>query len=130
MMMDEEARTGEVRAEDYRLPTTVAPQRYEIRLTPDLQAFTFAGEETIDIQVNEPVTEIVLNALELEIDSAAVECDGQRIDAAAEIDVMTERARLRFARAVTAGNWRLQIKFRGLLNDQLHGTYRTPYQDS
>ena len=107
-MMDEEARTGEVRAEDYRLPITVAPQRYEIRLTPDLQAFTFAGQETIDIQVNEPVAEILLNALELEIDSAAVERDGQKIDATAEIDVVTERARLTYAQTINAGNWRLK----------------------
>ncbi|HKA55052.1 MAG TPA: hypothetical protein VKJ47_15465, partial [Candidatus Binatia bacterium] len=47
--------------QSYRLPETVRPERYEIRLTPDLTACTFAGEETVFVNVREPVTEIVLN---------------------------------------------------------------------
>ena len=62
----------------YRLPETVAPERYDIRLTPDLSAFTFAGEETVAITVRQPVTEIVLNAIELTIHTvSAVGPDGQ-----------------------------------------------------
>ena len=33
--------------QSYRLPTTVTPERYQIRLTPDLKTFTFVGEETV-----------------------------------------------------------------------------------
>ena len=33
---------------DFRLPKTVTPRRYEIRLIPDLTQFTFAGEESVD----------------------------------------------------------------------------------
>ena len=44
----------------YRLPTTVVPERYEIKLTPDLSAATFAGEEKVSIQVIEPVRQIVV----------------------------------------------------------------------
>jgi hypothetical protein len=43
----------------YRLPTTVIPERYEIRLTPDLAAATFAGEERVFLQVREPVRQFV-----------------------------------------------------------------------
>ena len=32
---------------DYRLPATVVPSRYDLRLEPDLEAATFAGEETM-----------------------------------------------------------------------------------
>ena len=38
--------------QDYRLPKNVTPERYDIRLTPDLKAFTFAGEENVAVVVN------------------------------------------------------------------------------
>ena len=69
-MYDQEAAVTSVTAEDYRLPTTVTPDRYEIRLSPDLRSFTFAGEETVAITVHQPTAEIVLNAIELDIDRA------------------------------------------------------------
>ena len=42
----------------YRLPTNVTPERYEIRLTPDLAAAAFAGEEKISVHVREPVRQM------------------------------------------------------------------------
>ncbi|HEX9455645.1 MAG TPA: hypothetical protein VGA27_14845, partial [Candidatus Binatia bacterium] len=56
----------------HRLPTTVAPQRYAIRLTPDLTRWTFSGEEKIILQIHQPVREIILNAAELEIQSVSL----------------------------------------------------------
>ena len=52
----------------YRLPRTVVPSRYDLRLEPDLAAATFAGRVDIAVTVHEPVEEIVLNAAELRID--------------------------------------------------------------
>src|SRR4026208_995277 len=52
---------------DYRLPTTVVPSRYDLRLEPDLDKATFVGEETVTVEVREPVTEIVLNRAERRI---------------------------------------------------------------
>ena len=54
----------------YRLPTDVTPIRYELELAPDLEAATFAGTVGISCNVHAEVTEVVLNALELEIDEA------------------------------------------------------------
>ena len=48
----------------YRLPRTVVPSRYDLRLEPDLAAATFAGRVEIAVDVHEPVEEIVLNAAE------------------------------------------------------------------
>ena len=58
--------------QSYRLPITVTPERYQIRLTPDLKTFTFAGEETVTLSVHEPVKEISLNAAELNIRRVSV----------------------------------------------------------
>src|SRR4051794_18264864 len=52
----------------YRLPRTVVPTRYDLRLVPDLPAASFTGEETVAVTVGEPVDVFVLNAAELRID--------------------------------------------------------------
>ncbi len=116
---------------DYRLPTTVVPSRYDIRLEPDLEAATFAGEETIAIAVSEPVSEIVLNAAELTVQSASVAvADGAVVPGSAALETEDERVRLRFPSPIPAGEHRLTIAFTGTLNDRLRGFYRSTYKDA
>src|SRR5216684_9002369 len=117
-------------SQDYRLPKTVTPHRYEIRLTPDLQAFTFQGEVNIAVVVNETTDDVVLNALELEIDKVTAERGGKSVAAKVEPEPAKERAHLRFAEKLSSGQWTLKIAFRGILNDKLHGFYRSQYQDA
>ncbi len=115
----------------YRLPSTVTPDRYEIRLTPDLGAATFLGEERISVQIHEPVREIVLNAAELEIQTVAVgNAAGSNLSGVAKLDGNNEQATLAFAEVLDPGRWELQIKFSGCLNDKLHGFYRSTYKNS
>ncbi|MGH9244071.1 MAG: M1 family aminopeptidase [Acidimicrobiales bacterium] len=114
----------------YRLPRTVIPSRYELVLEPDLATATFRGSETVDVEVREPVEEVVLNALELEIDEAWLESTaGTRIDATVSYEPQTERARLALSGTAGPGTWRLQARFRGLLNDKLTGFYRSTFTD-
>ena len=117
-------------ADQYRLPRTVVPSRYAVTLEPDLQAFTFAGRETVELEVAEPVREIVLNSIELEIDEAWVEqADGSRLDAGVSYDESTERATLALSGELPAGQATLHAAFRGILNDKLHGFYRSTFTD-
>src|ERR1043165_1955044 len=55
-----------------RLPQTVIPSHYAISIEPNFANDTFRGEETIDVDVKQPVTSIVLHAVQLHIDSASV----------------------------------------------------------
>src|SRR5262245_38082123 len=117
--------------QSYRLPETVRPERYEIRLTPDLKASTFAGEETIFVNVREPVTEIVLNAIELTILAVSiVSAEGKVLQGTSTLDEISERAILQFPQVLTPGPWQLHLTFSGILNDKLHGFYRSTYKDA
>jgi puromycin-sensitive aminopeptidase len=130
-MFDQETTLDADKALEYRLPTTVVPERYDLRLEPDLKGYTFSGDETVAVVVTEPTSKVVLNALELEIDEAAVEQNGRSIQSARiEMEPARERAHLHFRDALAPGEWKLRIKFRGTLNDKLHGFYRSQYTDS
>jgi puromycin-sensitive aminopeptidase len=113
----------------HRLPRTVVPSRYDLTLRPDLDEATFSGSVRIDVGVSEPVTEIVLNAIELEVDEAVVVVDGEQRDAEIRLDEATERLHLTFAEPVAPGEPRLELAFRGVLNDQLRGFYRSTFTD-
>ena len=116
---------------DYRLPTTVVPKRYDLRLEPDLGAATFSGEAVITVDVETTLTEIVLNAAELQIQSASVaRGGGVPIHGSITMDEAAERARLVFPAAIAPGEWRLTLRFTGTLNDRLHGFYRSTYKDA
>ncbi|HJU05584.1 MAG TPA: M1 family metallopeptidase, partial [Nitrospiraceae bacterium] len=115
----------------YRLPEYVMPVRYDLRLEPDLIAFTFFGHEIITLTITEPTSEIVFNALELEIFEAGVENDaGVAQQGTIEPEESTQRCRFRFSDILQPGTWRFTVSFRGTLNDKLRGFYRSTYHDS
>jgi puromycin-sensitive aminopeptidase len=109
----------------YRLPRTVLPVRYDLRIEPDLDTFTFSGEEAITVDVHRPTDEVVLNACELEIDRATV--DGMEAEVSYQPE--SQRATLRLPRRLEAGPNRIEMSFRGILNDQLQGFYRSTFTD-
>jgi hypothetical protein len=114
----------------YRLPRHVIPSRYDLRLEPDLAAATFAGEETITVEVVTPTAEVVLNSIEIEIDEATVQVgDGEPMAATVALDAKSERATLTFPSELPAGPASLHLRFRGILNDKLVGFYRSTFSD-
>lgn len=129
-MVDGEGVLASDAAAQYRLPDTVVPERYELRLAPDLETSSFEGEERVSVKVLRPVSEVVLNALELELLSASAEREGRSLSASVSLEPASERSRLRFETELEPGDWLLRIAFRGTLNDKLHGFYRSHYRDA
>jgi puromycin-sensitive aminopeptidase len=114
----------------YRLPRSVEPDRYELTLTPDLALATFAGEERVTLRVNEAITELVLNAADLEILHAEMtSAGGEHLTGSVTIDEAEERATITLDDLATAGEWELHLTFTGILNDKLHGFYRSSFRD-
>jgi puromycin-sensitive aminopeptidase len=113
----------------YRLPRSVIPARYEIRLVPDLDTARFTGGEVISVTVAEPVETFVLNAAELTIHRASLELEsGNTLEPSVSLDAETERCLLTFDQKVPQGNHRLRLSFEGTLNDKLRGFYRSRYR--
>jgi puromycin-sensitive aminopeptidase len=115
----------------YRLPRSVVPSRYDLVLEPDLDAATFSGTVQVAVEAHERVDELIVNTLDLVIDEA-----GLRSDAGTEVRVVEvtldpelQRATLQLETPVEPGPYTLDIRFRGELNDQLHGFYRSTYTD-
>jgi puromycin-sensitive aminopeptidase len=114
------------------LPQNVQPTSYAIHLTPDLVAFTFAGEESVAIEVLESTNQIVLNAAELQVSEASFTGSNGVSTAASNIamDADEETMTLTFPSAISEGKGTLRLVFTGELNDRLTGFYRSQYTDS
>ena len=116
---------------NYRLPKTVVPSRYELELTPNLTTFKFSGRETVFIDVLEPTDRILINAKELEIQSATVtDSNGTTLIGSIALDAETEIATITFAGMLGKGAWTLKTEFEGTHNDKLKGFYRSFWKDA
>ena len=102
-----------------RLPQSVIPRHYTISIEPDFDRATFSGEETIDVDVKEPVSSIVLHAVQLKIDSASV----AGMTATEGTSPGEEMIALNLPKPLPAGPATLRIAFSGKLLRQLRGLY-------
>jgi len=111
-----------------KLPKEVTPTEYSIRIVPNIDNFTFAGTETVKLNVRSPVQQLVLNGLELKIDAASV--DGKELPLAAiKTDNEKELLTLTLPSQLTAGDHLLALRFTGKINQQGQGLFYMPYQE-
>src|SRR3954470_6023672 len=107
----------------WRLPRGVVPEHYTLKVTPDLAKATFAGEESIDVRLEQSADRIVLNAAEITFQSVTVDAGGATQTARVDLDPKTEMATFTVPRAIAAGPATVHITYTGKLNDQLRGFY-------
>lgn len=132
-----------------RIPLTVIPRHYDIDYTTiDLERHVFAGTVTISVDTPKPVPTlasspnaaasappaqvILLHAIEIDILNATFVCDGIKNEAFEfRYYLPSQTCALLFSpssipSSCTGG--KLIISFRGVLNDLMHGLYRSTYQ--
>ncbi|KAI7861332.1 peptidase family M1-domain-containing protein, partial [Spinellus fusiger] len=118
------------------LPTNVTPLHYDLTLQPNLETFDFLGHVKVDLNINEDSTKISFNANGLKIVSATVayvDIKTESTQTATDIayDEKKESVTLTFAETLKANSKTvLDIKFNGVLNDQMAGFYRSSYKDA
>src|SRR5438874_7120616 len=111
-----------------KLPKEVVPTEYAIRIVPNLDNFTFAGSETVKLNVRGPVHQLVLNGLELKIEAASV--DGKELPVSAiKADNENELLTLPFSSELAAGDHALTLRFTGKINQQGQGLFYMRYQE-
>lgn len=132
-----------------RLSRHILPEKYSIKLKPDLESFTFTGEETIQLIIEKADTQVVLHALELDIVTAefiapaksktqkftqgrrtiqkVVKIPSQVWTSKISYNTKAETATLVFPKALPKGKGQLKLVFRGILNDKLRGYYRSSF---
>ena len=114
----------------YRLPRHIVPSHYNIRVEPNLDDATFAGSEIVKLQVNEATSVVTLNAAELDIYEAHLRnAEDSHVEAEVTYDEETQRAILTLDEEIAPGAWELYCGFTGILNDQLHGFYKSTFTD-
>jgi aminopeptidase N len=115
-------------AQAQRLPSGVVPESYTLALTPDLQAATFTGDETITVKLTAPSDKITLNAAEITFNSVSVRTGRKEQTAAVALNKENEQATFSFPQALPAGEAVLHIRYAGILNGMLRGFYlsKTP----
>ncbi len=112
----------------YRLDSAIKPSFYKIALTPNLKKFTFSGSESIEIRASKSFSAITLHALEIKITKARLRSAPAVAARKISYDGKLETATLSFGKNLKAGHYTLELEFTGLINDKLHGFYRTCYE--
>lgn len=114
------------------LPRNINPEKYYIKLTPDLGKFTFTGEVSIRIQILQQSSEITINAAELDIHECILtnESGLNFQPTSTDLDDKAETVTFKFAEPNKTGSATLKIRFTGELNDRLRGFYRSRYTDA
>ncbi|MCU6452790.1 M1 family metallopeptidase [Sphingomonas sp. A2-49] len=105
------------------LPTTVLPVVYDIAVTPDAQAMTFTGSETVTVDVKAATATITLNAADLAI--AAATFDGKPVRFALDKD--RQQLVLTLPAAATVGRHSVGFRWSGKINQSAAGLFAIDY---
>ncbi|MEQ1896514.1 MAG: M1 family metallopeptidase [Vicinamibacterales bacterium] len=106
-----------------RLPPSVSPRHYALWFAPDFATDTFRGTAHIEVTTTRRTTSLTLHAAELTFDAASVTARGRTQTARVSFDVKAETATLTFPEAIPSGQAVIDIRFTGILNNQLRGFY-------
>ncbi len=109
-----------------QLPKNLYPLQYTIRLEPDLEKLTTHGTETVEFLALKPATEIVLNALDLDVSNAVLVTD-KEIALHPRVDAEKQTLSLLLPQRLGPGKYQLKLEFSGKIGDKAQGLFYVRY---
>ncbi|MCC7417049.1 MAG: M1 family metallopeptidase [Acidobacteria bacterium] len=106
-----------------RLPVTASPEHYDLKFVVDLAGARFEGAETIRVQVPEPTSRIVLNAVDIDFKEVRIGRGAALQEATVALDAGAQTATLSVADPLPRGPADIHIAYTGVLGDNLRGFY-------
>jgi len=112
-----------------RLPKDVIPQEYTVNLVPDLATKTLRGSAIIRIKVLRQTSKLVLNQLNLDVDSASLSGKGMAdLKLTAKPDNAQQTLTFELPAPIKAGDYTLAITYRGQINRDAKGMHYDSYR--
>jgi aminopeptidase N len=109
-----------------RLPKNVVPVSYAITIVPDVAARTFAGRESIVVEMREATATVQFNSLNETLED--VRFDGKAVERVSTDD-RVQLTTLTLASPARVGVHRLSFAYRGTIERQAHGLFAQEYRD-
>ncbi|HEX7042427.1 MAG TPA: M1 family metallopeptidase [Patescibacteria group bacterium] len=111
-----------------RLLDTISPKNYLISLTPNLEKFTFLGEEELEFELLKATNVIKLHGVDLKVEKAVLFDSKNKLDGKVEYNKKEKTITFKFAKEISSGEKKLQITYSGIINDELKGWYKSVYE--
>ncbi|HZC24208.1 MAG TPA: M1 family metallopeptidase, partial [Candidatus Binatia bacterium] len=106
-----------------RLPELARPENYKLKFTPNLDAATFEGDETIAIRILKPTSKIVLNAVDIDFHEVTILSSGAQQKATVTPEKENEMVELSVEKPLSDGPATVHITYSGILNSEMRGLY-------
>ncbi|XP_058791260.1 putative aminopeptidase-2 [Phymastichus coffea] len=115
---------------DYRLLTSAKPKEYNIFLNTYFEEnnFTFDGEVNIDIELDAPTLRVMLHSHDLNIKNISAASETKNYNVAYELHPSSQKLIIYFNESLNTAVT-LNIKYEGVLRDDMRGFYRSSYID-
>ncbi len=112
-----------------QLPRAAIPHHYAITITPHEDALTFDGTAAIDLELIEPTTTLVLNAVDLTFAKVTLNGRDAPVTAKVSTDEQAQTATFAFGSTIAPGRYRLNIDYSGKINTQANGLFALDYKN-
>lgn len=115
-----------------QLPRGVRPLHYDIAITPDAAAASFAAQARIELEVLAPTRSITLNAADLRFRAATLtgKPGSAPQDARIAVDEEAQTATFSFPKPLAKGRYRLALDYTGLIGTQAVGLFSLDYDSA